>query len=214
MMYEQLRERVCKLNKMLPDENLVVWTGGNVSAVVREAGHVIIKPSGVLFEDLTPESMVVIDMKGKVVEGDLKPSVDSSIHLYLYQKRPDLGGICHTHSPYATSFALLGEGIPAALSPLAHLTGRDIPCTRYAQAGYVDTGEAILEADRDGYAVLVQRHGVFTYGKSPEFSVKMATFLEESARTVHYAMMRGNVTPLPDDELKRCFDFYENYYGQ
>ena len=213
-MYKELRERLCKLNKMLPAENLVVWTGGNVSMILRDAGHVIIKPSGVLFEDLTPESMVVVDMDGNVVDGEMKPSVDTSIHLYLYKKRPDLGGICHTHSPYATSFALLGESIPAALSPLAHITGRDIPCTRYAQAGYVDTGEAILEADKDGYAVLVQRHGVFSYGRSPEFSVKVATFLEESARTVHYAMMRGKVTTLPDVELKRCFDYYKNYYGQ
>ena len=214
MMYKEMRERVCLLNKMLPEDNLVVWTGGNVSGIVRETGHVVIKPSGVLFRDLTPESMVVIDMDGNVVEGDMKPSVDSSIHLYLYEKRPDLGGICHTHSPYATSFALLGESIPAALTPLAHLTGRDIPCTRYAQAGYVDTGEAILEADKDGYGALVQRHGVFSYGKSPEYSLKVAAHIEEAARTVHYAMMRGKVTPLPDDEIKRCYEFYGNHYGQ
>jgi L-ribulose-5-phosphate 4-epimerase len=213
-MYQELRDRVCSLNRMLPEENLVVWTGGNVSAIVRETGHVVIKPSGVLFADLTPESMVVIDMKGDVVEGDFKPSVDSSIHLYLYEKRSDVSGICHTHSPYATSFALLGEGIPAGLTPLTHLLGRDVPCTEYARAGYVDTGEAIMETLPDGYGVLVRRHGVFTFGKSPEFSVKVAAHIEEAARTVHYAMLRGKVTPLSEDEQKRCFEFYENSYGQ
>jgi len=142
-----------------------------------------------------------------VVEGDFKPSVDSSIHNYLYEKRPDINGICHTHSPYTTSFALLGESIPAALTPLGHLLGRTVPCTRYAQAGYVDTGEAILEVDKDGLGVLVQRHGVFTYGKNPEYAVKVACYVEEAAKTIHYAMMRGKVTSLPEDELKRCFEF-------
>lgn len=214
MMYQELREKICKLNKMLPEENLVVWTGGNVSGFVREEGHVVIKPSGVLFADLTPESMVVVDMDGNVVDGDLKPSVDSSIHTYLYSKRDDINGICHTHSPYATSFALLGEDLPAALTPLAHMTGKDIPCTRYAHAGYVDTGEAIIEVDKDGHGALVQRHGVFTYGKNPEIAVKFAAYIEEAARTVHYAAQRGKVTSLSDDELKRCFDFYKNNYGQ
>lgn len=214
MMYQELRERVCTLNMMLPEENLVVWTGGNVSGIIREKGHVIIKPSGVLFKDLTPESMVVIDMEGNVVDGDMKPSVDSSIHLYLYKKRPDLGGICHTHSPYATSFSLLGESIPAALTPLAHLTGGEIPCTRYAQAGFVDTGEAILEVDKNGFGAIVQRHGVFSYGKSPEFALKVAAHIEEAAKTIHFAKSRGKVTSLPDEEVKRCFEFYGSNYGQ
>ena len=213
-MYKELREKVCLLNKMLPEENLVVWTGGNVSGINRETGHVVIKPSGVLFADLTPESMVVIDLQGNIVEGDYRPSVDSSIHNYLYEKRTDINGICHTHSPYATSFALLGESIPAALTPLSHMTGGEIPCTRYAQAGYVDTGEAILEVDKTGHGVLVKRHGVFTYGKNAETALKYAAYIEEAARTVHYAMQRGRVTALPDEELKRCFEFYDNNYGQ
>lgn len=214
MLYENLRKKVCDMNKLLPSEGLVVWTGGNVSGIDRAHGHVVIKPSGVRFDDLTPESLVVVDMEGKIIEGDFEPSVDTSIHLYLYQKREDLQGICHTHSPYATSFALLGQPIPAALTPIAHLLGRDIPCTPYARAGYVDTGEAILETVKDGFAVLVKRHGVFTFGKSPEFAVKVATYLEEAARTTHYAMQRGTVTTLPEDELQRCYEFYTTYYGQ
>lgn len=214
MLYSELRKRVCAMNKMLPVEGLVVWTGGNVSALVREKGHVVIKPSGVMFSDLTPDSLVVVDMEGRVVEGRYTPSVDTSIHLYLYKHRPDLQGICHTHSPFATSFALLGETIPAALTPMAHLLGQNIPCAPYARAGFTETGEAILNTDKTGFAVLVQRHGVFTYGKSPEFAVKVATHLEEAAKTIHFAMQRGKVESLPEDELKRCFAFYNESYGQ
>lgn len=214
MLYPELRAQVCAMNQELPRQGLVVWTGGNVSGIVRDTGHVIIKPSGVRFEDLVPENLVVIDMEGNVVEGDLKPSVDAGIHLYIYQHRQDIGGICHTHSPYSTSFALLGQPIPAATTPIAHLLGASIPCTRYARAGYVDTGEAIIEAVGDGYAVLANRHGVFTFGRTPTQAVKITAYLEEAARTIHYAMLRGKVTALPDQELERCYNFYTSEYGQ
>lgn len=215
MLYPKLREEVCILNKMLPQEGLVAWTGGNVSAIHRDAGHVVIKPSGVLFAELTPESLVVVDMEGNVVDGSLKPSVDTDIHRYIYQKRPDVGGICHTHQPYATSFAARGERIPAILTPLAHLIGSDVPCTRYATPGYVDTGEAIFETiGHDGYAVLVKQHGVFTMGESATFATKVAVYLEEAAKTVHLAMLRGPVEELPPEEIERSFNFYKTEYGQ
>ncbi len=214
MLYPELRAEVCTANRELPKNGLVVWTAGNVSAIVRTAGHVIIKPSGVLFDDLTPESMVVVDLEGKVVEGKLKPSVDLGVHLYVYRHRPDVGGICHTHSPYATSFALLGQPIPVALTPIAHLLGRDVPCSRYARPADDDTGQAIVETAAGGMAVLVNRHGPFTLAAGAMDSVKIAAQIEESARTVHYAMMRGAVTPLPPEELKRSYDFYHSNYGQ
>ncbi len=214
MMYPELREEVCTMNMELPKQNLVVWTGGNVSGIDRKAGHIVIKPSGVGFEELTPEKLVVIDMECNVIEGDYKPSVDSGIHAYVYQHRTDIGGICHTHSPYSSSFALLGEPIPAATTPIGHLLGRDIPCTAYAKPGLVDTGKAIIETIGDGLAVLVKRHGVFTLGKTPTYSVKVATYLEEAARTTHYAILRGKVTSMPENELKRCYAFYETEYGQ
>lgn len=214
MLYPELRKEVCAMNKELPNQGLVVWTGGNVSGIARDAGHVVIKPSGVRFEDLTPESLCVVDIDGNLVEGDYKPSVDAGIHIYLYQNRADILGICHTHSPFCSSFALLGQPIPAATTPIGHLLGQNVLCTEYARAGYVDTGKAIMEVLGDGLAVLVKSHGVFTVGKSPTFAVKVAAYLEEAAETIHYALLRGKVSALPEDELKRCFHFYETEYGQ
>jgi L-ribulose-5-phosphate 4-epimerase len=215
MLYESLRNEVYEMNMELLNEGLVVWTGGNVSCLVRDTGHVIIKPSGVPFKKLSPEKMIVTDIEGKIIEGELAPSVDLPVHLYMYKRRPDVGGITHTHSPYATSFALLGEPIPAALTPLTHLLGGGVPCSRYAQAAYEDTGMAIIEsAGKSGLAVLVKRHGVFTMGKNATESVKIAVQVEEAARTIHYAMQRGTVDSLPEDEIKRCYDFYHQHYGQ
>jgi L-ribulose-5-phosphate 4-epimerase len=215
MLYEELRKEVYAMNMELFTERLVVWTGGNVSGLVSDKGHIIIKPSGIPFVSLSPEAMVITDMEGNVVEGDLAPSVDLPVHMYIYKHRPDVKGITHTHSPYASSFALLGKSIPMALSPIAHLLGADIPCSRYAQAAYEDTGAAIIEvAGKDGLAVLVNRHGVFTMGKSATESVKIATQVEEAAQTIHYAMLRGKVEPMSADEVKRCYDFYHSHYGQ
>lgn len=215
MLYPELRAEVCAMNKELPKQGLVVWSGGNVSGLLRDKGHVVIKPSGVNFEDLTPESMIVTDMEGRVLEGNLKPSVDLDIHLYLYQKRPDISGICHTHAPYCTSFAALGEGIPMALTPIAHMLGHHVPCTRYAKAAFLDTGEAIMEVLGDkGYAVLVKQHGPFTFGKSATEAVKIAVYLEEAAKTLSVAMTRGKPEPLSDEELERCYTWFYKEYGQ
>ena len=150
MLYSGLRAEVCAMNLELAKQGLVVWTGGNVSGIVRGKGHVVIKPSGVRFEALTPENLVVVDLDGNLVEGDLKKSVDTDIHLYLYKHREDIGGVCHTHAAYSTAFSLVGQDIPCATSPLAHLLGAAVPCTEYARAAYVDTGEAIMRATKDG----------------------------------------------------------------
>ena len=164
-MFDALREEVCAMNLELPANGLVVWSGGNVSGRDSETGCVVIKPSGVRFDRLTPESMVVVDPSGEVMEGDLKPSVDLGIHCYIYQHRPDVFGVAHTHSPYATSFAVRGEDIPAALTPLTHLIGSGVPCTRWATPAADDTGAAIIEAiGPSGLAAVVARHGVFTMG--------------------------------------------------
>lgn len=214
MLYPELREEVCAMNLELPKQGLVVWTGGNVSGIVREAGHVIIKPSGVRFEELTPENMVVTDMEGHVVEGDYKPSVDLGIHLYIYQHRADVGGICHTHAPYCSSFALLGQDLPAATTPISHLLGHDVRCTEYVRPGFVETGQAIIDTIGDGYAVLVKKHGPFTVGPTPTYAVKVAVYLEEAAKTIHLAMLRGEVERFSPDELERSFNFYKTEYGQ
>ena len=214
-MFDELREEVCAMNLELPANGLVVWSGGNVSGRDRETGCVVIKPSGMTFDRLTPESMVVVNPSGEVVEGDLKPSVDLGIHLYIYQHRLDVFGVAHTHSPYATSFAVRGEDIPAALTPLTHLIGSGVPCTRWATPAADDTGAAIIEATRpSGLAAVVARHGVFTMGGSASKALAIALHVEEAAMTIRLAQQSGPVTALPDEEIERCFAWYRDNYGQ
>lgn len=214
-MLDDLRTEVLEMNLELPRSRLVVWSGGNVSGRDPNSGCVVIKPSGIPFDLLTADSMVVIDPDGSAIEGDLKPSVDLGIHLYLYAARPDVFGITHTHSPYATSFSLGNEGIPAALTPLTHLIGSGVPCTRYATPGAEDTGAAIMESVGDtGMAAIVARHGVFTLGRSASKSVEIAMHVEEAAMTIRLAQQSCPVTPMDDEEIARCFAWYRTNYGQ
>lgn len=213
-MLEALKEEVCEQNHELPKAGLVVGSGGNVSARDPETGLIVIKPSGVKFAKLTPDTMVVVDAEGAVVEGEMKPSVDTGVHCYIYRHRADVLGITHTHSPYATSFAARGERIPAVLTPITHYLGRDVPCTRYAAPGYVETGKAIIEAAEGGWAVLARAHGVFTMGTSATESTSIAMYLEEAAKTVHLAMTRGPVEELPPEEIERCYEWFRDCYGQ
>lgn len=213
-MLDALKEEVCEQNHELPRAGLVVGSGGNVSGRDRETGLVVIKPSGVKFAKLTPDTMVVVDLEGNVIEGEMKPSVDTGIHLYIYKHRADVFGVTHTHSPYATSFAARGERIPAVLTPITHMIGRDVPCSRYATPGEVDTGKAIIEAAEGGYAALVRAHGVFTMGKSAAEATSIAMYLEEAAITTHLAMLRGPVEELPQEEIDRCYAWFGKNYGQ
>jgi L-ribulose-5-phosphate 4-epimerase len=214
MMLDALRAEVCAQNRELPAARLVVGSGGNVSGRDPETGFVVIKPSGVKFDDLTPDKMVILAPDGTVVEGSMKPSVDAGIHLYVYGQRSDVFGITHTHSPYATSFAARGERIPAVLTPITHILGRDVPCSRFATPGDVDTGQAIVEAAQGGWAVLVKAHGVFTMGRSASEATSIATYLEEAAMTTHLAMLRGQVEELPPEEIARCYAWFRRNYGQ
>jgi L-ribulose-5-phosphate 4-epimerase len=213
-MLEALKEEVCAQNHELPANGLVVGSGGNVSGRDPETGLIVIKPSGVKFAKLTPDTMVVVDIDGNVIEGATKPSVDTGVHLYIYKHRDDVRGVAHTHSPYASSFAARGERIPAVLTPITHMLGRDVPCSRYATPGEVDTGSAIIEAADGGYAALVKAHGVFTMGKSATEATSIAMYLEEAAMTTHLAMLRGPVEELPQEEIDRCFAWFLKNYGQ
>lgn len=213
-MLEALKEEVCAQNHELPANGLVVGSGGNVSGRDPETGLIVIKPSGVKFAKLTPDTMVVVDIDGNVIEGATKPSVDTGVHLYIYKHRDDVRGVAHTHSPYASSFAARGERIPAVLTPITHMLGRDVPCSRYATPGEVDTGAAIIEAADGGYAALVKAHGVFTMGKSATEATSIAMYLEEAAMTTHLAMLRGPVEELPQTEIDRCFAWFRKNYGQ
>lgn len=213
MLLEKLREIVWKCNLELPKNNLVKMTSGNVSGRDSESGLVVIKPSGYAFEELTPAHMVVVDMDGRVVEGNLNPSTDTDTHLYVYKHRPDVFGIVHTHSPYASSFAVLGKPIPACLTASAMLGG-EIPLGGYAPIGGEDIGQEIINKIGRARAILMQNHGVFTIGSSPQQATKMAVEVEEIAKITHLAMERGQPIFLSTEQVDYMVNLYENEYGQ
>jgi L-ribulose-5-phosphate 4-epimerase len=213
-MLEALKAEVCKLHLELPRYNLVVWTGGNVSARDPKTNLVVIKPSGVLFEDLCPEDHVVLDLDGKIVEGKLKPSSDTASHLYIYRHRADVNGVVHTHSPYATAFAALGKPIPVCLTAMADEFGGPIPCAGFALIGTEEIGKQVVENIGKSPAVLLQNHGVFTIGKNAKAAVKAAVMTEDVARTTFIAMQMGTPTEIPPEAVAKLHYRYTNVYGQ
>ncbi|KAB8142829.1 L-ribulose-5-phosphate 4-epimerase [Chloroflexia bacterium SDU3-3] len=213
-MLEQLKEQVCALHMELPKNGLVTWTGGNVSARDPETGLVVIKPSGVRYENLRPEDHVVLDLEGKIVEGSLSPSSDTASHLYIYRHRPDVNGIVHTHSPYATAFAAVGKPIPVYLTAIADEFGGPIPCAGFALIGGEQIGEQVVEHIGSSPAVLLKNHGVFTVGKSATAAVKAAVMVEDVARTVWYALQIGTPDIIPDEDVAKLHARYTNVYGQ
>ncbi|MGE5141529.1 MAG: L-ribulose-5-phosphate 4-epimerase [Rudaea sp.] len=213
MMLEALRREVCRGNKLLPQYGLVTWTSGNVSGRDPETGLVVIKPSGRLFDELTPENMVIVDLDGRVVEGDLGPSTDTASHVEVYRHRPDIMGMVHTHSNYATAFAAVGKPIPACLTAIADEFGMAIPCSAYAKIGGSEIGQEILRCIGNSNAILIKQHGVFTIGKTVEKAVKTAVMVEDVAHTVWLAMQIGEVQELEPDEILANFTRYQNRYG-
>jgi L-ribulose-5-phosphate 4-epimerase len=213
MLLEQLREIVWKCNLELPKNDLVKMTSGNVSGRDPETGWVVIKPSGYSYEEMTPEHMVVVDLDCRVIEGDLKPSTDTDTHLYVYRHRPDVFGMVHTHSPYATSFAVLGQPIPACLTASAMLGG-EIPLGGYAPIGGAEIGREIIEKIGRALAIIMQNHGVFTIGSSAQQATKMAIEVEEIAKITHLAMLRGQPILLTPGQIDYMVNLYRNDYGQ
>jgi L-ribulose-5-phosphate 4-epimerase len=213
-MLEKLKEQLVQLHLELPKNNLVVWTSGNVSARDAETGLVVIKPSGVRYEDLRPEQMVVIDLEGRVIEGDLKPSSDTASHLYIYHHRPDVGGVVHTHSPYATAFAAVGRPIPVVLTAIADEFGGPIPCGEFVLIGDESIGKVVVDSIGASPAVLLKNHGVFTVGKTAEAAVKTAVMTEDNARTVWLALQLGQPEEIPAEDVARLHHRYTHVYGQ
>ena len=213
-MLEKLREEVCRLHAELPKNHLVTWTSGNVSARDPESGLIVIKPSGVMYEDLTPENMVIVDPDGKRIEGKLNPSVDTATHLYIYKQRSDVGGVVHTHSPFATAFAAVGKSIPACLTAICDEFGGPIPVGGFAPIGGEEIGAEVVRSIGKSTAILMQNHGVFTIGKNATAAVKAAVMVEDAARTVFYAMQLGEPIPIPDEMVNRLHQRYAEKYGQ
>jgi L-ribulose-5-phosphate 4-epimerase len=213
VLLENLREIVWKCNLELPKNDLVKMTSGNVSGRDPETGLVVIKPSGYSFEELTPAHMVVVDLDGKVIEGEFKPSTDTETHLYVYRHRPDVFGMVHTHSPYASSFAALGQPIPACLTASAMLGG-EIPLGGYAPIGGEDIGQEIINKIGRAFAIVMQNHGVFTIGSSSQQATKMAVEVEEIAKITHLAMLRGQPILLTVEQIDYMVNLYRNDYGQ
>ena len=213
-MLEQLKEEVYRLHLELPRHNLVVWTGGNVSARDPETGLVVIKPSGLLYDDLRPADHVVLDLEGDVREGSLTPSSDTASHLYIYRHLPHINGIVHTHSPFATAFAALGRPIPVYLTAIADEFGGPIPCAGFALIGGEEIGRQVVQHIGSSPAVLLKNHGVFTVGTSAKAAVKAAVMVEDVARSVWYALQLGTPDEIAPEDVKKLHDRYTNVYGQ
>jgi L-ribulose-5-phosphate 4-epimerase len=213
-MLESLREQLYHLHLELPKNHLVAWTSGNVSARDPQTGYVVIKPSGIRYEHLRPEQMVVVDLGGAIVEGPLKPSSDTASHLYIYRHRPDVGGIVHTHSAYATAFAAVNRPIPVYLTAQADEFGGAIPCGGFALIGGEDIGKVVVESIGTSPAVLLKNHGVFTIGKDAEAAVKAAVMVEDVARTAWLALQIGRPDEIAPEDIAKLHHRYTHVYGQ
>jgi L-ribulose-5-phosphate 4-epimerase len=217
---DETRRAVCDLHAELTRYGLVVWTGGNVSQRVPGTNLFVIKPSGVDYDDLTPENQILCHLDGTVVEGspgsERSPSSDTAAHAHVYRHMPKVGGVVHTHSTYATAWAARGEAIPCVITAMADEFGGEIPVGPFAIIGDESIGEGIvgtLEGHRSR-AVLMQNHGVFTIGKDARDAVKAAVMTEDVARTVHLSRQLGDPLPIPQESIDALFDRYQNVYGQ
>lgn len=218
-MLEKLRKVVADLHAELPRNNLVTWTSGNISGRDAATGYVVIKPSGLTFDELGPETMVVVDADARVVEGDYKPSSDTAAHCAIYRAMPQVGGIVHTHSPYATAWAALGRDIPCVLTAMADEFGGVIPCGGFALIGGEEIGREVVRVLREGPnphspAVIMQNHGVFTVGPTPRAAVKAAVMCEDVARTVFLAYQLGEPIPISPENIAKLHERYTTVYGQ
>jgi L-ribulose-5-phosphate 4-epimerase len=212
----RLRMEVAQLHGELVRYGLVVWTAGNISARVPGADLLVIKPSGVPYDELSPENMVVCDLNGNVVDGDRQPSSDTATSAFIYRSMPDVGGVAHTHSTYATAWASRGEAIPCVLTMMADEFGGEIPIAPFARIGDEEIGRAIVETLRGhrSNAVLLRNHGVFTIGRTAREAVKAAVMCEDVARSVHIARQLGTPVPISGADIDALYDRYQNEYGQ
>lgn len=209
----ELREEVWRGNVALPANGLVAWTGGNLSAITPERDRIVIKPSGMLYTEMRPSDMVIVDMAGRVADGQRGPSSDTASHLAIYAARDDVGSVVHRHSTYATAFAAVGQPIPCCLTAIADEFGGEVPCGGYARIGTDEIGRELLAAIGTSPAVLMRQHGVFTIGATCAKALQAAVMVEDVARTVFIARQLGEVCPLPASEIAANHDRYVHRYG-
>jgi L-ribulose-5-phosphate 4-epimerase len=211
-----LRAELLELHLELPRNGLVAWTSGNVSVRVPGTDQMLIKASGVRYEDLDADAMVLCDLDGEPVGDGLKPSSDAATHGAIYRDMPDVAGVVHTHSTYATAWAARGEAIPCVLTAMADEFGGEIPVGPFALIGDAEIGRGVVEtlAGHRSPAVLMRSHGVFAVGPSGRDAVKAAVMCEDVARTVHLARQLGEPIPLEPEEIDALYERYQNVYGQ
>jgi L-ribulose-5-phosphate 4-epimerase len=212
----EVRRTVAELHQELVRNGLVAWTSGNISARVPGRDLIVIKPSGVVYDDLTPDSMVVVDLNGTLVEGDFSPSSDTATHAYIYRAMDSVCGVVHTHSPYATAWAAHGLAIPCVLTALADEFGGEIPVAPFARIGGEEIGVAVVETLRGSRspAVLLRNHGVYAIGGGARDAVKAAVMCEDAAKTLLLARSLGELTPLHQADIDALYERYQNVYGQ
>jgi L-ribulose-5-phosphate 4-epimerase len=213
---DELCHTVAELHGELTRNELVIWTAGNVSARVPGQDLMVIKPSGVSYDDLAADMMVVTDLHGELVHGELAPSSDTAAHAYVYRHMPEVGGVVHTHSTYATAWAARGEPIPCVLTMIADEFGGDVPVGPFAMIGDDSIGQGIVETLRGSRspAVLMRNHGPFTIGPDAKSAVKAAVMVEDVARTVHIARQLGTPIAMSQQDIDRLHERYRNVYGQ
>ena len=215
-MLEKIKEELVHLHLELPKNNLVAWTSGNVSARDPQTNLVAIKPSGVKFEDLTAETIVIVDIDGNSVEGEYKASSDTASHCYIYRHMPEVNGIVHTHSRYATAFATHGRSIPCITTAMGDEFGGDIPCGGFALIGGEAIGQVVVATLQDSRspACLLQSHGVFAVGPTAEKAVKAAIMTEDNAAIAWASLQMGTPLTIAQSDIDKLYDRYQNVYGQ
>jgi L-ribulose-5-phosphate 4-epimerase len=216
MTLEQLTKEVSDLHAYLPKSNLVSWTSGNISGRLAGSSTMVIKPSGIMFEDLRPENMCVVDVETLQNHSKYKFSSDTATHAYIYKNMPEVGGIVHTHSGYATAWAAIGKEIPCFLTAMADEFGGPIPLGGFALIGGEEIGREVVRVlkGHKSPAIIMQNHGVFTIGKTPKDAVKAAVMCEDVARTSYLAVQLGKPIEISKEDIDKLHHRYTNVYGQ